>query len=126
MMSAPDDIRSVVHGVAGSFLLHQDRTALSDFDSDLSSVSKDIFWLKKFLQEKHEASRMYVYGQKRNIILYLDGEFTMGVMVSKEANIHLLHRVVNKILTAVKTAHAEKPLNREEPYREAKEFFNSL
>lgn len=126
MMSAPDDIRSVVHGVAGSFLLHQDKTALSDFDSDLTSVSKDIFWLKKFLQEKHEASRMYVYGQNRDVILYLDGEFTIGVMVSKETNIHLLHRVVKKILAAVKTAHAEKSHNQEERYKEAKEFFNSL
>lgn len=120
------DIKQVVNGVEGSFLMHRDRTARSDFDADLDYITTNIYYLRNLLKENHEASRMYVYAQKKNMILYLDGEFTMGVMISKETNIHLLHRVVNKILSGLNTTLTEKPSIDSEPLRDAHEFFNNL
>lgn len=125
-MTTPNDIRMAVNGVMGSFIMQQDKTALSDFDFDVDYVSKNIFWLKNFLKQNREASRMYVYAQKRNFVLYLDGEFTMGVLISKKANIHLLHRVVNKILSTLKSTSAENPAHTEKALKDAKEFFNNL
>lgn len=124
-MTVPIDIRQIVSGVVGSFLMHHDGTARSDFDIDLDYITANISCLKTLLKENHEASRMYVYGQKRNMILYLDGEFTLGVMISKETNIHLLHRVVNKVLSGLKSAPAE-PSREGEPLKEAHEFFSNL
>lgn len=125
MMKVPTDILMVVNGVAGSFLIHGDRTTLSDVGSNLDSVSRDIVWLKRLVQEKHSVYRMYVHGQRKDVILYLDEEFTMGVMVSKDTNIHLLHRVVNKLLSTLKTPQ-EESLSAGERFKEAKEFFDSL
>ncbi len=125
-MTMPRDIRTVVNGVMGSFIIHQDKPALSDFDSELDYISRNIFWLKKLLRQNHEASRMYVYAQKRNFVLYLDGDFAVGVLISQKANVHLLHRVVKKTLSALKSTLAENPDNTEEALKEAKEFFDNL
>ncbi|MBU7029675.1 MAG: hypothetical protein HXS48_22265 [Theionarchaea archaeon] len=105
-MYTPKEIKSYINGVDGTFLMVNDVPTFSDIDTDadLIYLSKAIFHLRRCLEEKRAASKMYVHCQKRNVIFYLDNEYTMAVMVSKNANIHLLHRIVKKILSHVKAS----------------------
>lgn len=98
----PEEIKLYVNGVYGTFVLVDDKPTFSDLDVD-EVLSKTVYLLRKCIEETREASRMYVYGQKKNLVFYLDNEFTMGVMCSKNTNIHLLHRMVTKVLTHLKT-----------------------
>lgn len=101
-MYVPEEIKLYVNGVYGTFVLVDDKPTFSDLDVD-EVLSKTVYLLRKCIEETREASRMYVYGQKKNLVFYLDNEFTMGVMCSKNTNIHLLHRMVTKVLTHLKT-----------------------
>ncbi len=101
-MFVPQEIKSYVNGVHGAFVLVDDKPAFADIDVD-DYLSKTIYLLRKCIEETRKASRMYVYGQKKTLVFYMDNEFTMGVMCSKNTNIHLLHRMVNKVLTHLKT-----------------------
>ncbi|MBU7017187.1 MAG: hypothetical protein HXS44_06725 [Theionarchaea archaeon] len=111
-----------MNGVHGAFLIVDDTTAFSDTGLNMESLSKAVYYLKECLQENGGASRIYVYGKKRDLIFYLDNEFTMGVIVSKNANIHLLHRIVRKVLSNAK-ADVKNKEPTEDVVKRAMDFF---
>ena len=122
-MYVPEEIKSYVNGVHGAFVLVDDKPAFADIAID-DYLSKTIYLFRKCIEETREASRMYVYGQEKNLVFYLDNEFTMGVMFSKNTNIHLLHRMVSKVLM-----HLRAPVEEDGPLEEVVEraltFFDS-
>ena len=121
-MYIPEEIKTCMNGVHGAFLIVNDTTAFSDTGLNMESLSKAVYYLKECLQENGGASRIYVHGKKRDLICYLDNEFTMGVIVSKNANVHLLHRIVRKVLSNVKAdVKNEEPA--EEVIKRAMDFF---
>ncbi len=107
-MYAPEEIKSYMNGVHGVFLMVKDVPTFSDFD--MKYLSKTVYYLRRFMEENRGASRLYVCGQKRDVVVYLDDQYTMGVMVSKNINIHLLHRIVNKMFSHLKSSIEEKTL----------------
>ena len=121
-MYIPEEIKRCMNGVHGVFLVVNDTTAFSDTGLDMDRLSKAVYYLKECLQENGGASRIYVHGQKKDLIFYLDNEYAMGVIISKNANIHLLHRIVKKVLTDVKSGvKDEEPT--EEVIKRAMDFF---
>ena len=106
-MYVPEEIKSYMNGVHGTFLMVNDTPTFSDISFDVDSISKTVYYLRKCIQENRSASKMYVYCEKKNLVFYLDNEYTVGVMVSKNANIHLLHRIVDKILSHLKSPVTE-------------------
>lgn len=121
-MYIPTELKSYMRGVDGSFLMVNDTTTFSDIDFDVDELSTAIYYLRECIRDNCEASKLYVYAQKKNMVFYLDKEFTMGVMVSKNANIHLLHRVVKKIFSYL-SSPAEEASSEEETVRKVREFF---
>ena len=123
-MYTPKEIKSYISGVDGTLLMVNDTPAFSDIDTDadLTYLSQAIFHLRECVEEKRAASKMYLQCQKKNVIFYLDNEYTMGVMVSKDANIHLLHRIVKKILSHVK-ASVEDNNSKEDDKEKVLAFF---
>lgn len=117
-----NEIKSYMRGVDGSFLMVNDTTTFSDMDFDAEQLSTAVYYLRECLKNDCEASKLYVYGQKKNLVFYLDNEFTMGVMLSKNANIHLLHRVVKKIFTYLRSPSVESD-SKEDTVTKIKEFF---
>ncbi|MBU6997080.1 MAG: hypothetical protein HXS41_05910 [Theionarchaea archaeon] len=97
-MYQPEEIKDCVNGVDGAFLLENGAPVFSDIDFDVHRVCNIFYYLKMYLDENCRASRIYVIGHNRDAIFYLKDSYTLGVRISKNVNIHLLHRTVGKIL----------------------------
>lgn len=123
-MYAPEELTSCVRGVHGTFVLVDDVLMFSTLDVDLSYLSKTIHFLRMCLEKKYTTSKVHVCAQKRDFLLYMDNEVTMGVMVSKDANIILLHRTVSKILSHLKDS-IENTRSQEDTVQRVRNFFTS-
>lgn len=101
-MYQPEEIKDCVDGVDGTFLMVNGTAAFSDINFDVNYVCNALHYLILYLDENRRASRMHVIGHKKDAVFYLEGKYAMGVRMSKNTNIHLLHRTVGKTLNHLK------------------------
>jgi hypothetical protein len=123
-MYQPEEIKDCVNGVDGTFLMVNGVPAFSDIDFDVTHVCNALHYLILYLDENRRASRMYVIGKKKDAVFYLEGRYTMGVRMSKNTNIHLLHRTVGKMLNYLKIKIKNKS-PAEDTHKKSKFFLTS-
>lgn len=123
-MYQPEELTSCVRGVHAAFVLVDDALMFSTLNIDLSYLSRTIYLLKMCLEKKCTVTKVHMSGQKKDIVLYLDNEVTMGVMVSKDANLILLHRTVFKIISHLKQS-IENTKSQEDTVQRVRNFFTS-
>jgi hypothetical protein len=93
-----EKLKESIGGVMGSFTLRNGTISESDLNGELQFVTQSIMYVIEAVQERKPLKKIIFFGDKKNLYIYIHPPYTIGVLLSLSANIHLLNLMMKRIL----------------------------
>jgi hypothetical protein len=93
-----EKLKESIGGVMGSFTLRNGTITESDLNGELQFVTQSIMYVIEAVQERKPLKKIIFFGDKKNLYIYIHPPYTIGVLLSLSANIHLLNLMIKRIV----------------------------
>ncbi|MBU7042161.1 MAG: hypothetical protein HXS47_01125 [Theionarchaea archaeon] len=93
-----EKLKQSIGGVIGSFTLRNGTITESDLHGELQFVTQSILYVIEAVQDRKPLKKLIFFGDKKNLYVYTHPPYTIGVLLSLSANIHLLNLMIKRIL----------------------------
>jgi len=106
-----EKLKESIGGVIGSFTLRNGTITESDLNGELQFVTQSLLYFIEAVQERKPLKKLVFFGNRKNLYIYVHPPYTIGVLLSLSANIHLLNLMIKRILETPDVDQEKSPLD---------------